>query len=145
VASSKILTPTPLTARWEDILAGWRGGGWSIVRKTPDTALYSIYVSTLQPHYLLLLFFQLLNDDMYIILFFISPWINPITSVPITTIVFLIGYNSPKSQRNLLAITLMVTLRFAYLVYGQSGPGSRTQLKQLFSMNIYSYISEFNN
>jgi hypothetical protein len=29
-------------------LAGWRGGGETIVRKTPDTALYSIiYVSTL--------------------------------------------------------------------------------------------------
>ncbi len=31
----------------EDTLAGWRGGWGSIVRKTPDTALYSIYVSTL--------------------------------------------------------------------------------------------------
>jgi hypothetical protein len=31
----------------EDTLAGWRGGGGSIVRKTPDTALYSINVSTL--------------------------------------------------------------------------------------------------
>ncbi len=57
LASSKILTPHPLTARrvcnppplvkGEDTLAGWRGGGGSIVRKTPDTALYSIYVSTL--------------------------------------------------------------------------------------------------
>jgi hypothetical protein len=40
----------PLTARrvkGEDTLAGWRGGGGSIVRKTPDTSLYSIYVSTL--------------------------------------------------------------------------------------------------
>ncbi len=26
-----------------DTLAGWRGGGGSIVRKTPGTALYSIY------------------------------------------------------------------------------------------------------
>jgi hypothetical protein len=26
----------------EDTVAGWRGGGGSIVRKTPDTALYSI-------------------------------------------------------------------------------------------------------
>ncbi len=25
----------------------WRGGGGSVVRKTPDTALYSIYVGTL--------------------------------------------------------------------------------------------------
>jgi hypothetical protein len=33
--------------RGEDTLAGWRGGRGSIVRKTPDTALYSIYVSTL--------------------------------------------------------------------------------------------------
>jgi len=33
----------------EDKLAGWRGGGGSIVRKTLDTALYSIYVSTLCP------------------------------------------------------------------------------------------------
>jgi hypothetical protein len=31
----------------EDTLAGGRGGGGSIVRKTPDTALYSIYVNTL--------------------------------------------------------------------------------------------------
>ncbi len=28
-------------------LTGWRGGGGSIARKTPDKALYSIYVSTL--------------------------------------------------------------------------------------------------
>ncbi len=59
LASSEILTPHPLTTRrvctppplmrGEDTLAGWRGGGGggSIVRKTPDTALYSIYVSTL--------------------------------------------------------------------------------------------------
>ena len=48
-------TPHPLTARrvctplvrGEDTLDGWRGGGGSIVRKTPDTALYSICVSTL--------------------------------------------------------------------------------------------------
>jgi hypothetical protein len=31
----------------EDTLAGWRGGGESIFWKTPDTALYSTYVSTL--------------------------------------------------------------------------------------------------
>jgi hypothetical protein len=37
LASSELLTPRP----------GWRGVGGSIVRKTPDTALYSIYVSTL--------------------------------------------------------------------------------------------------
>jgi hypothetical protein len=45
LASSEILTPPhPLTAwrvlvRGEDTLAGWRWGGGSIVRKTPDTAL----------------------------------------------------------------------------------------------------------
>jgi hypothetical protein len=54
LASSKILTLHPLIARrvcthpplvrGEDTLAGWRGGGGSIVRKTP---LYSTYVSTL--------------------------------------------------------------------------------------------------
>ncbi len=37
----------PSLVRGEDTLAGWRGGGGSIVRKTPDTALYSTYVSTL--------------------------------------------------------------------------------------------------
>jgi hypothetical protein len=57
LASSKLLNPHPLAARWvciplpfvrgEDTLAGWSGGGGSIVRKTPDTALYSIYVGTL--------------------------------------------------------------------------------------------------
>jgi hypothetical protein len=31
----------------QDTFAGWRGDGGSIVRKTPDTALYSTYVSTL--------------------------------------------------------------------------------------------------
>ncbi len=41
-----LCTP-PLLVRGEDTLAGGRGGGGSIVRKTPDTALYSIYVSTL--------------------------------------------------------------------------------------------------
>jgi hypothetical protein len=40
------VNPPPLVQE-EDTLAGWRGGGGSIVRKTPDTALYSIYVSTL--------------------------------------------------------------------------------------------------
>jgi hypothetical protein len=39
--------PPRLWCGGEDILAGWRGGGGSIVRKTPDTVLYSIYVSTL--------------------------------------------------------------------------------------------------
>ncbi len=39
--------PPPLV-RGEDALAGWReGGGQKIVGKTSDTALYSIYVSTL--------------------------------------------------------------------------------------------------
>jgi hypothetical protein len=37
--------PPPLT-RGEDTLAGWRGGGGQF-RKTPDTALYSIFVNTL--------------------------------------------------------------------------------------------------
>jgi hypothetical protein len=32
--------PPPLV-RGEDTLAGWRGGGGSIVRKIPDTALHS--------------------------------------------------------------------------------------------------------
>jgi hypothetical protein len=50
------IDPPPLTARrvctsrlWcggEDTIARGRGGGGSIVRKTPDTALDSIYVST---------------------------------------------------------------------------------------------------
>ncbi len=30
-------------------LARWRGGGVEIVRKTPDTALYSIFVSLCDP------------------------------------------------------------------------------------------------
>jgi hypothetical protein len=37
----------PAFGAGEDTLAGWRGLGGLIVRKTPDTALYSIYVSTL--------------------------------------------------------------------------------------------------
>jgi hypothetical protein len=37
----------PLVRGGEDTLAGWRGGGGSIVRKMPDTALYSAYVSNL--------------------------------------------------------------------------------------------------
>ncbi len=58
LASSEILTPPPLhplasvypqpLVRGEDTLARWREGGGSIVRKTPDTALYSIYVSALR-------------------------------------------------------------------------------------------------
>jgi hypothetical protein len=41
-------TPPPhRPVRGEDTLAGWRGGGGLMVRKTPDTALYSIYFSTL--------------------------------------------------------------------------------------------------
>jgi hypothetical protein len=58
LASSKILTSHSLTSRrvWctppslvrgKDIFAGWRGVGGSIFWKTPDTALYSSYVSTL--------------------------------------------------------------------------------------------------
>jgi hypothetical protein len=35
--------PPPLV-RGEDTLAGWRRGGGSIVRKTLDTALYSMYI-----------------------------------------------------------------------------------------------------
>jgi hypothetical protein len=37
----------PVFGAGEDTLAGWRGGGGSIFWKTPDTALYSTYVSTL--------------------------------------------------------------------------------------------------
>ncbi len=33
--------------RGDDTPAGWKGGGGSIFWKTPDTALYSTYVSTL--------------------------------------------------------------------------------------------------
>jgi hypothetical protein len=36
----------PHLVLWEDTLARGRGGGGSIVRKTPDTALYSIYVAS---------------------------------------------------------------------------------------------------
>jgi hypothetical protein len=45
-----VYPPPPLAfGAGGDTLAGWRGDGGSIVRKTPDTALYStcIYVSTL--------------------------------------------------------------------------------------------------
>jgi hypothetical protein len=34
--------PPPLVGAGDDILAGWRGDGGSIFRKTPDTALYSL-------------------------------------------------------------------------------------------------------
>jgi hypothetical protein len=47
LASSEILTPQPLTARRVCIPAFGAGveRGWgSIVRKTPDTAMYSIYL-----------------------------------------------------------------------------------------------------
>jgi hypothetical protein len=36
--------PLPAFGAGEDTLAGWRGGGGSIVQKTPTTALYSTYV-----------------------------------------------------------------------------------------------------
>ncbi len=43
--------PTPGNRLWCGVrthsLKGGRGGGGSIVRKTPDTSLYSTYVSTL--------------------------------------------------------------------------------------------------
>jgi hypothetical protein len=40
--------PPPDFGGGEDTFAGWRrGGGRSIFWKTPDTALYSTYVSTL--------------------------------------------------------------------------------------------------
>jgi hypothetical protein len=48
-ASVYCVTPPPVV-RGEDTLSGWRGGGGSIVRKTLDTALYSIYVSTLSTY-----------------------------------------------------------------------------------------------
>jgi hypothetical protein len=41
-----IVYPPPLVRR-EDTLAGGRRGGGSIYWKTPDTALYSTYLSTL--------------------------------------------------------------------------------------------------
>jgi hypothetical protein len=47
--------PPPPLVRGEDTLAGGRGGGGSKFWKTPDTVLYSTYVSTLwpnPPHYL---------------------------------------------------------------------------------------------
>jgi hypothetical protein len=65
LASSKILTPhrpasvyppSPLV-RGEHTLAGWRGGGGSIVWKTPDTALYSIIYKNYVPEMIALLVF----------------------------------------------------------------------------------------
>jgi hypothetical protein len=44
LTARRVCTPLPLV-RGEDTLTGWKGGGGSIVRKTPDTALYSKYVS----------------------------------------------------------------------------------------------------
>ncbi len=44
---ASVYPPRPPLVRGEDAIAGWRGGGEPIVRKTPDNALYSIYVSTL--------------------------------------------------------------------------------------------------
>jgi hypothetical protein len=44
---ASVYPPPPAFGAGEDILAGWRGGGGSIFWKTPDTALYSTYVSTL--------------------------------------------------------------------------------------------------
>jgi hypothetical protein len=53
LASSEILAPLrpasvypPPLVQGEDTLAGWSWGRGSIVRKTSDTALYTIYVST---------------------------------------------------------------------------------------------------
>jgi hypothetical protein len=38
-----VTPPPPAFGEREDTPAGWRRGGGSIVRKTPDTALYSKY------------------------------------------------------------------------------------------------------
>jgi hypothetical protein len=43
--------PPHRPVRGLDTLAGWRGGRGSIFWKTPDTALYSTYVSTLWLYY----------------------------------------------------------------------------------------------
>jgi hypothetical protein len=43
-----LLQYNPLVRGGEDTLAEWRGGRANLVRKTPDTALYSIYVRTLR-------------------------------------------------------------------------------------------------
>jgi hypothetical protein len=48
--------PPPLVRRGEETLAGGEGGGRSIFWKTPETALYSTYVSTLCKQ---------LSDEMY--------------------------------------------------------------------------------
>ncbi len=46
LSARRVCNPPP-SVRGEDTLAEWRGGGGSIFWKTPDTALYSTYVSTL--------------------------------------------------------------------------------------------------
>ncbi len=46
LTARRVCTKPPFFVRGEDTLAGWRGGGGSIFWKTPDTALYSINVST---------------------------------------------------------------------------------------------------
>ena len=53
-------TPLPLV-RGEDTLAGWKGGGGSIFWKTPDTDLYSTYVSTLGSRQKIVFLGRLLN------------------------------------------------------------------------------------
>jgi hypothetical protein len=42
---ASVYPPPPPLVRGEETLAGWRRGRGSIVRKTTDTALYSLYVS----------------------------------------------------------------------------------------------------
>ncbi len=49
LTAQRVYTPPPLVGG-EDTLAGESGGGGSIVRKTPCTAFYSIYVSILCLH-----------------------------------------------------------------------------------------------
>jgi hypothetical protein len=68
---SGVLIPHPLTARRVCPPPPPAFGAGSIVRKTPDTALYSIYVSTLWVLITVLPARCLLNDD-------ILPWSAPL-------------------------------------------------------------------
>jgi hypothetical protein len=47
LTARRVCVPPPAFGAGEVTIAGWKAGGGSIFWKTPDTALYSIYASTL--------------------------------------------------------------------------------------------------
>jgi hypothetical protein len=116
--------PPPLV-RGEDTLAGWRGGGGSIVWKTPDTALYSIICK----------YFVLLSVISLLLTAILGGYIFAQTAQRLTNATYFFSFltltflNSPKQN---------LKLGINFDIYGRN---LIFQIKQKILIDDYNFVA----